>query len=287
MTIARQDLPDKTIKLIVTIPQARVQITTRQILTQTTKEIEIPGFRKGKAPEKMAEEKVDQKKLTQQVISKLVPEIYQETIKKENLKPIVNPKVKLISTKKNEDWQVEIQVCEAPFINLTEYKDKIKKQNASGKIWTPDKGAPKDPEKGENTKNQDERIQKILNALIQLAEVKIPALLIENELNHRLANLINKTESLGMSLEEYLASTNQNIESLRENYKKSSEEFWKLELILNKIADEEKVSVDQTEIEKFIQQVKDEKEKKALESQKYLIAQILRRQKTLDFLLKL
>jgi len=287
MTIARQNLPNKTIKLIVTIPKTRIKEMSGQMLTQSAKEIEVPGFRKGKAPQKIAEKKIDQEKLAQQVINQIIPEVYQEVLKKENLKPIINPKIKLISTKKGEDWQIEIQLCEAPFVNLTGYQDKIKKENTGSKIWTPDKGTSGEQNKDQNTKDKDEQIQKIIEILIKTVELEIPALLLEDELNRRLAALVNKTESLGMTLEQYLASTNQSVENIRESYKKSGEEFWKIELILNKIADEEKIAVDQTEIENLIQQIKDEKEKEAMTSQKYLVAQMLRRQKTIDFLLGL
>jgi len=287
MTIARQNLPDKTIKLIVTIPKTRIKEVSGQMLAQSAKEIEVPGFRKGKAPQKIAEKKIDQEKLAQRVINQIIPEVYQEVLKKENLKPIINPKIKLISTKKGEDWQIEIQLCEAPVVNLTGYQDKIKKENAGGKIWTPDKGTPAKQNKDQNSKDKDEQIQKIIEILIKTVELEIPALLLEDELNRRLAALVNKTESLGMTLEQYLASTNQSVEKIREGYKKSGEEFWKIELILNKIADEEKIAVDQAEIEKLIQAIKDEKEKKAMTSQKYLVAQMLRRQKTIDFLLGL
>lgn len=284
MTISRQNLEGSTVKLTITIPQKRVAEIREQVLKTALAQVEVPGFRKGKAPKKLAEEKLDKKKLVEQAAAKLVPEAYQEAIQKENIKPIVNPQIKLLSALEDKDWQIEVLTCEAPEIKLEEYKEEIKKVNAAGKIWTP--GTAETRKKKGDTESKEERLQKILNALLS-REAAVPALLIENELNRRLSTLINKTEKLGMTLEQYLTSTNQTAESLRENYKKSGEEFWKLELILNKIADEEKISVDQAEIDKVINQTKNEKEKKALENQKYFLAQVLRRQKTLDFLLGL
>lgn len=302
MQIARQNLPDGTIKLTVTIPQKRVEEIREQELTAILEGVEVPGFRKGKAPKKLAEEKVDKEKLLQRVINRLIPETYQEAIKKESLRPIVLPKIRLISAQENQNWQIEIQTCEAPEVKLGNYKEEIKKINAAGKIWTP--GTTETKKKKGDVETKEERLQKILDILLsheaeQLisapkgrdlasgGKVEIPALLIENELNRRLAALINKTEKLGITLEQYLTSIGQTIEILKENYKKASESFWKLELILNKITDEEKIAVEQEEIEKLINQGKDEKEKQALAAQRYFLAQMLRRQKTLDFLLGL
>lgn len=290
MQIARQNLPDGTIKLTVTIPQKRVEEIREQELTAVLKGVEVPGFRKGKAPKKLAEEKVDKEKLQQRVINRLIPETYQEVIKKESLRPIVLPKIRLISAQENQNWQIEIQTCEAPEVKLGNYKEEIKKINAAGKIWTP--GTTETKKKKGDVETKEERLQKILDVLLsheagQSIKLEIPALLIENELNRRLAALINKTEKLGITLEQYLTSIGQTIEILKENYKKASESFWKLELILNKITDEEKIAVEQEEIEKLINQGKDEKEKQALATQRYFLAQMLRRQKTLDFLLSL
>ena len=50
------------------------------------------------------------------------------------------------------------------------------------------------------------------------------------------------------------------------------------------IAESEKITVEEKEIEEAIQKAKSEEEKKHLEGNKYLLAAILRQQKTLDFL---
>jgi len=289
MTIARQNLPNGNIKLTLTIPKNRVKEVYDKELASVLSEVEVPGFRKGKAPKKLAEEKIDKKRLTEQVATKLIPEAYQEAIQKENIKPIVNPQVRLTSANENQDWQIEIETCEAPEVSLGDYNEELRKINLAGRIWVPDKkiGNAGTRKGKEGAEDREQRLQKILKTLLQSIEVTIPGLLVENELNRRLASLINKTEKLGLTLEQYLTSINQSVEQLKESYQKASEEFWKLEFILNKIADEEKIAVEQTEIEKVINQAKNEKKKKVLENQRYFLAQILRRQKTLDFLLNL
>ncbi len=107
------------------------------------------------------------------------------------------------------------------------------------------------------------------------------------EVGRRLAGLLDQIQKLGLSLEQYLSSSGKTVEQIREEYRRSAEENLSLEFILNKIAEEEKISVEPGEIEKVIAGAKTEEEKKALESQKYYLATLLRRQKTLDFLASL
>jgi len=283
MQIARQNLPDGTIKLVLTIPHKRVKEVYEKELKAVLRAIEIPGFRKGKVPLKIGEKKINKKSLWEKVARQLIPQLYQETITQENIKPATTPQIKLLSTPEDKDWEIEIQTCEVPEVKLGEYKNQIRKINAAEKIWVPDKEAPR----GQKSEKEEVKLERIVNALLQSIKVEIPRLLIENEFNRRLANLIDKTEKLGLSLEQYLASTNQTQEDLRQKYRKASEEYWQLEFILNKIADQEEIFVTDSEIEDLIQKTKDEREKKALANQRYFLAAFLRRQKTLDFLLNL
>jgi len=102
-----------------------------------------------------------------------------------------------------------------------------------------------------------------------------------------LSQLLNDIKRLGLSLDQYLASTNRKPEDLRAEYARRAENDIKLEFVLQKIAELEKISVSDTEIEDAIQKAKDPAEKQNLSSNKYLLAGILRQQKTLDFLTNL
>lgn len=290
MQTARQNFADGTIKLTLTIPQKRVAEVREKEIQKAISQVEIKGFRKGKAPRPLAEEKISKERLLEQVANLLIPQIYHEVIQKENIKPIINPQIKLLSSEPDKDWQIEIQTCEAPKINLRDYKEEVKKINATGKIWTPTRAKQnrgRTQSINENAQDNQERLSKILAKLIEVVNPQIANVLIEQELNRRLAALIDKTEKLGISLEQYLASTGQTIENLKKTYRRSSQEYWQLEFILNQIADEEKLSVIEDEIRNFVNQAKEKGEKEVLQGQQYFVANLLRRQKTLDFLLKL
>lgn len=58
----------------------------------------------------------------------------------------------------------------------------------------------------------------------------------------------------------------------------------KTEFVLQKIAQDENITVEEKELDEAIQKAKDAQEKAYLEQNRYLLASILRQQKTLDFL---
>ena len=70
-------------------------------------------------------------------------------------------------------------------------------------------------------------------------------------------------------------------------YEEKAKKDLSLEFVLRKIADSEKITVEQGDIENALKEIKDEKQKAQIMANPYLVASIIRQQKTLDFLTKL
>lgn len=282
MTSALQRLPKHTVKLTITIPWSEVKDTYQKVLDQVVAGAEVPGFRKGKAPKKIVEEKIDKSHIYEEVIKQLVPDIYANALKEHNLKPIVSPRISVIAASEGKDWQFEALTCEQPEVKLKNYKQEIAKLKGAKKIWVPGSA----PAKQDNNEKKGVQLSETLRVLLNETEVEIPDLLIEEQANKKLSDLIDQVRQLGMTIEQYLMSKGLTSQQLRAQYAKEAEETLKLEFILEKIADEEKITVSNSEIDEALAAIKDEKQKQALQSQKYYISMILRRQKTLDSLTK-
>lgn len=275
---------DGTLELTITIPKKKVTAGYEKSLDQFIKETEIKGFRKGKAPRKKVEEKIGKTKIYEEVLKSLIPEVYVEAVKEQNIKPIINPQISVVSLQEDKDWQIKAITCELPKVDLGDYKGEAKKALASEKIWVPGKDKEKKDEKKES-----ERLRKIFQTLLKIAKIQIPELLIQEEVNQMLSRLIDQTGRLGLTVEQYLASIGKTSDQLRQEYRQQAEESLKLELILSAIADEEKIQVDNSEIQKMIDAAPDEKTKKAMEipTQRSYLRQLLRKRKAIDILTKL
>jgi len=274
MISALQKLDDGTIKLTITIPNAQVKKTWDEVVGELVKSSKLAGFRKGKAPKKLIEEKLDKPEVQEEVLKKLLPSAYLEAIKQHNLKPIINPKIHVQKIAAEADWIFEALTCEAPEIKLNGYKEAIQKITAKSKIIIP----------GKDLKEREVKFEEIVGALLESVNVKIPKILIDNEVERLLSQLLDDIKKLGLTLDQYLASTERTAQTLRAEYEKKAENDIKLEFALQKIAEEEKITVDEKEIEEAIQKAKTDEEKKHLSANRYLLASIIRQQKTLDFL---
>lgn len=280
ITTALQKEPNGTIRLTITIPAQDVKKTWEEIMTQVVSNAEIQGFRKGKAPRKLVEEKADKEKIREEVLKKLLPIAYTEAIKTQEIKPIINPKIHVEKLEEGKDWQFTALTCEAPIIKLGIYKENIQKITVKSKIILPGKesfGSAQD-------KPAPAKFEEIVKALLDSVESQIPGILVDNETDRLLSQTLEDVKKLGLTLDQYLSSTGKNPQILREEYRKKAENDIKLEFALLKIAEEEKIAVEEKEISEAILAAKSDDEKKNLESNRYLLASILRQQKTLDFL---
>jgi FKBP-type peptidyl-prolyl cis-trans isomerase (trigger factor) len=287
ITAALQKEPNGTIRLTVTIPNSDVKKAWEEVLEGVVKNAEVSGFRKGKAPRNLVEEKVDKEKIREEVLRKLLPIAYTEAIKTHGIKPIINPKIHvdriedpstLSEQSESKGWSFTALTCEAPIVNLNNYKDKIKSLTAKSKIVIPGKSFDKAQDL------REPKFEDIVKALLEAVTTEIPGILTDNETDRLLSQTLEDVKKLGLSLDQYLTSTGKSPEILRTEYRTKAENDIKLEFALLQIAEEEKITVEEKEIAEAIKAGKSDEERKNLETNKYLLAGILRQQKTLDFL---
>lgn len=77
------------------------------------------------------------------------------------------------------------------------------------------------------------------------------------------------------------------MESLKAQFRKETEDTYKMEFALAEIADKEKIKIEKADLDKLFVNIKDENERKKAEQNSYYYATILRKQKTLDYLISL
>lgn len=266
---------DGTIKIAITLPAQAIAKARTQVVESLAKNANLPGFRKGKAPAKLVEENLNEDQVREEILKKLIPQAYTEAVQEQKIKPIMNPKLHVEKIEEGKDWEFHAFTCEFPEVILGKYKDAVSKITAKSKIIVPGKEA------------QKPSMDEIMKAVLETVKVQVPGILIEQEADRLIAQLLDDIKKLGLSLDQYLASTKRSPEDLRAEYAKRAENDIKLEFVLQKIAETEKITVEPKEIEEAIQKAQNPAEKQNLEANRYLLAGILRQQKTLDFLINL
>ncbi len=230
--VAKTD--DGTLQITYTIAADVIKKAQEVVVAEHAKTIEIPGFRKGKAPTQKVLAKIPQNTLLEKTLARLLPKLLSETIKTEGLRIAIYPKFELISAKEGEAWQIRAVTCEAPTVELPDYKAVVAGEMRSQSL--------------KKQLSHEEKEGIALASLLKLAKVTIPKVLLEEEVSSRLSKLLERLEKLGLSLEKYVESLGKKIEDLKSDYEKQSREALILDLALLHLAQKENVTVEEKEI---------------------------------------
>lgn len=287
-TIAKE--ADGTIQVTFSIPYDIIKKEKDNVVESEIKNVNVPGFRKGMAPKEVAEKNLPSETVIQKTLSKILPDEFAKVVQVEKLSIAMYPKYELLSANENEPWQVRAMTCKLPEAKLGNYEDAITSEAKSSAIWTPGKEGDKKVDTQKKELSQNEKESLVLKQILKTSEINIPNLLIEEDVNDRLANLLDRIEKLGLNLDSYLASVGKTPEGLREEYKKQSQESISLEIALNMIADKEKIEISESELEDAIKASSaDPAMAEALKDpqKKQVLSAVLRRQKVVQKLTNL
>ncbi|KRM68677.1 trigger factor [Apilactobacillus ozensis DSM 23829 = JCM 17196] len=94
------------------------------------KNINIPGFRKGKVSRQIFNEMYGEEALYQDALNILLPEAYSAAVKEAGIEPVDQPKVDVKSLEKGQNWVLTADVTVKPEVELGDYTGlKVEKQN--------------------------------------------------------------------------------------------------------------------------------------------------------------
>ncbi len=119
-----------------------------------------------------------------------------------------------------------------PFKDVADFKDKLKENIKL--------------EKG-NQVREKTRL-KIVEKIIESTEVDLPEILVDVELDKILYRMESDITQMGLKFEDYLKHLNKTIEDLKKEFHGDAEKKAKLGLILNKIAEAEKIIPDPEQV---------------------------------------
>lgn len=271
---------DSEITLTIKIPADQVETAFSKVKAEALKKVEVPGFRTGKAPAKLAESRLDEEQISQSLFQEIVPIAYARAVSEHKIKPIIPPQISIISFKKGEDLVFEARTAESPEVKLKEYQKALKA--VKGKTIYGPKGEPID---GSGKVTAGQVLEKVRGA----AQISLPHILIDYEVQRMRSSLVDQVNSLGLTVDQYLSSQGKKPEDLQKEYHEIAERNLKDEFILNQISREAGISVSEKEIEDAIEAAPDEKTKTGLQEPrgKAYLEDVLRKRKTIEHLIKL
>lgn len=126
MKSAIEKLNPTEAKITVEIPYADLKPFVAETYKQLADQIQIPGFRKGKVPSKLIDQRVGFDFVIENALNEGLNDFYQQALAENELTPLSQPQVEVLakpeSDNREADTKVEINVAIRPEIELPDYK---------------------------------------------------------------------------------------------------------------------------------------------------------------------
>ena len=108
--------------LKITAPAADVNAGFKKAVQKIANQVNIPGFRKGKAPRAIIEMHYGKEAVKQEAFEEVANKAYSEALEQEKLIPVSDPKVEESTFEEGKDLELTIKVTLKPEPELGEYK---------------------------------------------------------------------------------------------------------------------------------------------------------------------
>ncbi|MFA7193709.1 MAG: trigger factor [Candidatus Paceibacterota bacterium] len=306
----RENLSAGQIELEIEVPFEVVQGFRQDAVKEISNEIEVDGFRKGTAPEKIIVQKVGEMMVLEKSAYRAVYNIIPIVLATEKIEALTFPNINVTKIAADNPLVFKMNVTSMPVITLPDYKtlaSKIKKeevelkeseveeyiqyiqkQRAQGVAMS--EGKKVDMENLELPAFDDEFVKtlgdfktvdefktklkenmleekkmratethriKIIESIVENVAAEIPEPLIVQELERMFGKFKHDIEQFKMNPEEYLAQIKKTEEDLKNEWRPDAVKRVKMNLVLPKIAEAEKIKIDEKEIEHELHHIKE------------------------------
>ncbi len=127
-----EQLENSMVKITLEISPEQFEQAMETAYKRSKNQISLPGFRKGKAPRKLVEKAYGREIFYEDAINAVLPELYDETVKEENLEVMSRPEVNVETIEEGKPVVVTCEVAIKPEVKLGKYKGlKAEKEDAT------------------------------------------------------------------------------------------------------------------------------------------------------------
>ncbi|MEK7531644.1 MAG: trigger factor [Patescibacteria group bacterium] len=340
--VSIKNLPDSEIEIEAEIGAEEFEKYWVPALTTFTQLAELPGFRPGKAPEKLVLEKFGEMKILEEAAEMAIGDAYPHIVSHEKIDVLGRPSVSITKIARGNPLMFKVVTAVFPAFELKDYSSHAKeialqaekvsvsekeledtileiRKSVALRTKTPpeiseEKGEKKEPELPELTDESvktfgkfdsiadfKEKIQgsilkekeyrekekirtKIVEKLVKDTEISVPKILLEEELERMMAQMKDDITRMGMKFDEYVKQVGKSETEIKNSFTDSAKDRVRLELILGKVADLEKIAPTEEEIEKETSHIVEHHKDADPKRVRAYITHILRKEKVFEFL---
>lgn len=260
-------LPEREVEILGAITQERMSDMREKALKKLREEVELPGFRKGNAPENLVAQKIGEARLLEEAAEMALQEEYPKIIDENKIDAIGRPEITITKLAPGNPLEFKIKTYLMPEVKLEDYKKIAKEINKK--------------EKGDEVKATEKEVDDVIkNIRWNIAHEKIhkdnPELITHDhpeikdedlpELDENLLKIIGDFKSVD-DLKEKIS---ENIQKEKEAKEKDKRRVKLIESVIEKSKIELPKIIIDGELDKMMAQFEDDIAKSGLSIEQYL-----------------
>jgi trigger factor len=129
--VSSTEMPPRQVALEIEVDKDRLDRAMDDAYRQLAGRVEVPGFRRGKAPRPMVERMIGHERIVQEALDHLLPEVVTEAMEQEKVEPYTRPRVESIEF---DPLRLKAVVGLAPRVELGDYTDNLRIKRDEPKV---------------------------------------------------------------------------------------------------------------------------------------------------------
>ena len=133
MKVTVENGENQQVTLTIEVEAAEVSKAVERAVKRLANRVNIPGFRKGKAPRKIVESNVGMDALLQEAFDLIAPKAFSDALDEQKIDPVTRPDIDVVTLEDGKNLVFKATVTPRPEVKLGEYKN-LKVEKAAAEV---------------------------------------------------------------------------------------------------------------------------------------------------------
>lgn len=122
MNVTTEKIENHKVVLTIEVPAEELDKGIKAACKSLANRVNIPGFRKGKAPRRILEMNIGKEAILDEAFDRVAQKAFDEALKQENLDPVDRPQVDIVTLEEGKNVVFTATITPVPEVTLGEYK---------------------------------------------------------------------------------------------------------------------------------------------------------------------
>ena len=122
MNVTTEKIENHKVVLTIEVPAEELDKGIKAACKSLANRVNIPGFRKGKAPRRILEMNIGKEAILDEAFDRVAQKAFDEALKQENLDPVDRPQVDIVTLEEGKNVVLKATITPVPEVTLGEYK---------------------------------------------------------------------------------------------------------------------------------------------------------------------